>query len=91
MAEILMWLIAAAILFLVFKMALILLLLAGLIFRTKETVGLIVLLGLLAIFNKYTGVCIAIGAIATVIALVRYGKKQRAASASARITDEAGD
>lgn len=58
------------------KIAFVFLVLAGLIFRTKETAGLLILFALIAIFNRYTAVCLAIGGVALVYATYRWiGKK----------------
>lgn len=64
--------IAIAMLITAFKFAIGLLFLAGLIFRTKETVGLILFLGILALFNKYTAFSLVLIGVAVVVGLVRW-------------------
>lgn len=53
------------------KIALVLLLLAGLIFRTRETIGLIIVLGLLTAFNAHPAIGLTIAGMAGVITLWR--------------------
>jgi hypothetical protein len=69
--EILTILLLAALLTLALKVALILLILAGLIFRTNETVGLIVVLAIVAGFRAHPGIGFAIVAVIGAIALYR--------------------
>lgn len=57
------------------KVAILLLLLAGLIFRTRETVGLVAVLGLLALIRNYTLYCTVVAA-----AVGLFGLYQRHAS-----------
>ena len=65
-----------------FKVAILLLFLAGLIFRTKETVGLIAILAVIAGFSAHP--LIGIGIIAVLVPISLYFKrKEKAASADA--------
>ena len=69
MREILTILLLAALLTVALKVALVFLILAGLIFRTHETVGLIVILAIFAGFRAHPGIGFAIVAGLTAIAL----------------------
>lgn len=71
MREILTILLLAALLTVALKVALILMILAGLIFRTRETVGLIVILAIFA----HPGIGFAIVAVIVVIAVYRSVRK----------------
>jgi hypothetical protein len=56
------------------QIALVLLILAGLIFRTKETIGLMLVFGALALISKYPVPCLALAAACLVFSL--YKKKR---------------
>lgn len=51
------------------KIAFVLLILAGLIFRTKQTVGLLGFFGVLGLLSKYPVQCLGIAAVAVLISL----------------------
>jgi uncharacterized membrane protein len=68
------------------KVALALLLLAGLIFRTKETIGLIGILAAIAGFNAHPAIGVII--IIVLIAASMHLKKKEEAANPAAITDE---
>lgn len=60
----------------VLKMVLIGLVLAGLIFRTKETIGLLILGGLWTLFKAYPVPCFVVGGVTGVIVFVRWATKK---------------
>ena len=76
MREILTILLLAALLTVALKVALILLILAGLIFRTRETVGLIVILAIFAGFRVHPGIGFTIVAVIVAIAVYRSVSEQ---------------
>lgn len=61
----------------VLKLVLVAIVLAGLIFRQKETFGLLLLLGLWALFKAYPGPTLILGGVIAVAALVRWSKSSR--------------
>lgn len=71
MRELIAVILLAALLTVALKIALVFLILAGLIFRTNETVGLIVILAIFAGFRAHPGVGFAIVAVIGAIALYR--------------------
>lgn len=71
MREIFIILLLAAILTVAIKIALMFLFFAGLIFRTHETIGLIVILAMIAGFKAHPGLGFAIVAVIGTIALYR--------------------
>lgn len=75
MAQVILALLLIAMAVVALKVAILLLLLAGLIFRTKETVGLIVILALFAGFNAHPGIGLTMLAVLAIIALFRNAKK----------------
>lgn len=60
-----------------FKVAILLLFLAGLIFRTKETIGLILILGAFALLSAYPVAGIAVIIVAAISAFVINGRRPR--------------
>jgi len=74
--EILTILLLAALLTVALKVALILLILAGFIFRTRETVGLIAILVIFAGFRTYPGIGFTIVAVIVAIAVYRSVSEQ---------------
>ena len=76
MREIVAFFLLAALLTVALKVALVFLFLAGLIFRTNETVGLIVILAIFAGFRAHPGIGFAIAAGLTAIGLYRSGSEQ---------------
>ena len=74
MREILTVLLLAALLTVALKVALVFLILAGLIFRTHETVGLIVVLAIYAGFRAHPGIGLAILAGIAAFAFYRNGQ-----------------
>jgi hypothetical protein len=90
MAQIIGFLILIAVAVMALKVALVLGFFVALIFRPKETIGLIIVLGVLALFRNYPVASIAVGVIGT-IAIVRINKKAAASkevSEFAQITDK---
>jgi NADH:ubiquinone oxidoreductase subunit 3 (subunit A) len=71
MREIVALFLLAALLTVALKIALVFLFLAGLIFRTNETVGLIVILAIVAGFRAHPGIGFAIVTVIGAIALYR--------------------
>lgn len=71
MRELIAVILLAALLTVALKIALVFLFLAGLIFRTNETVGLIVILAIVAGFRAHPGIGFVIVAVIGVIALYR--------------------
>ena len=69
MKEIVTFLLLAALLTVAIKAAIMLLLLAGLIFRTKETVGLIAIMAVFAGFSAHPGIGVAMLVIAVATSL----------------------
>jgi hypothetical protein len=59
------------------KVALVLLLLAGLIFRTRETLGLIMVLGALALLRNYPTASMIVAGAATVLAFMKVGPSKK--------------
>ncbi len=76
MREIIAFFLLAALLTQALKIALVFLFLAGLIFRTNETVGLIVILAIVAGFRAHPGIEFAIVAVLTAIGLYRSVSEQ---------------
>jgi hypothetical protein len=74
--EILTILLLAALLTVALKIALVFLILTGLIFRTNETLGLLVILAIFAGFRAHPGIGFAIAAGLTAIGLYRSGSEQ---------------
>lgn len=74
MAQFFAALLAVVVLTMAFKLALILLFLAGLIFRTKETIGLIAILAIFAGFAAQP--LITSGVVAALVALSLYFKRK---------------
>lgn len=64
------------------QLALVVLLLAGLIFRTKETVGLLLVFGTLGVITKYPLQCLAVAGVGIFISLY-FKRKEKAAVAKA--------
>jgi ABC-type transport system involved in multi-copper enzyme maturation permease subunit len=64
------------------KLAIIALVIAGLIFRTRTTVGLLLIGGLMTLIGAYPLQCLAVGAISIVISLY-FKRKESAAMANA--------
>ena len=60
------------------KIAFVFLILAGLIFRTKETIGLLIVLGAWALFKAHPVAGIGLFAIAGIYAIVRAAKSDSA-------------
>lgn len=71
MREFVTFILLAAMLTVALKIAVVLLFLAGLIFRTHETIGLIVILAIFAGFREHPGIGFAIVAVIGAIALYR--------------------
>lgn len=71
MREFLAVILLAALLTVAMKIAVVLLILAGLIFRTHETVGLIMILAIFAGFRVHPGIGFAIATAIAAIALYR--------------------
>ena len=61
----------------VLKMVLVALVVAGLIFRTKETIGLLLLFGAWALFNAFPAVCIGVGGVAVLVVFFRWILKKK--------------
>lgn len=75
MREFITFILLAALLTVALKIAVILLILAGLIFRTHETVGLIIILAVFAGFRAHPGIGFAMLTVLAIIALHRSAKK----------------
>ncbi len=88
MLQVLQILLVASVIVFAIKAALILLLIAGLIFRTKETVGLLAVLIVIALFNRYTTAALALLGVVGVVALVRW---LTTASDPPELPDKTGD
>jgi hypothetical protein len=58
------------------KVAILLLFLAGLIFRTKETAGLLAILGIVALFRNYPVACLVVLGVAGLVAIIRAAKRK---------------
>lgn len=58
------------------RLAIILVLLAGLIFRTKQTVGLLAVLLLMGLFAKYPLICSGLVAILVIVKWIRKAKQR---------------
>jgi hypothetical protein len=86
MKEVVTFILLAALLTVAIKVAIVLLFLAGLIFRTKETVGLIAILAAIAGFNAHPALGVVI--IIVLIAASMHLKKKEEAANPAAITDE---
>lgn len=71
MGKVVTALLVAAVALYALKVAILLLFLAGIIFRTKETLGLILVLGVLALFRNYPIACVVIAVVAAGIALAK--------------------
>lgn len=71
MAQVFIAIIAIGLFIFAVKVAIALLLLAGLIFRTKETIGLIVILAAFALLTKYPLIGFALIGILVVAAIVK--------------------
>ena len=92
MAQIIGFLILIAVAVVALKVTLIVGFFIALIFRPKETISLIIVLGVLALFRNYPVASIAVGVIGTIL-LVRAKKKSANSSGSsqpAQITDRTG-
>lgn len=90
MAQIIGFLILIAVAVVALKVALIVGFFVALIFRPKETIGLVIVLGVLALFRNYPVASIAVGIIGT-IAIIRMKKKANASkeiAKSVQITDQ---
>ena len=85
MKEIVTFVLLAALLAAAFKIAIVLLILAGLLFRTKETVGLIAILAVVAGFNAHPG--IGIGLIVVTALILLYFKSKEASVSGADADD----
>ena len=70
------------------KLAFLLLLFAGLIFRTRQTLGIIFVLGVFALMRNYPGISFTAIGVAVVVALVMLSKKPT--PPPVEITDESG-
>lgn len=86
MKEIITFFLLAALLAFALKIAIILLFLAGLIFRTKETIGLIAIMAAIAGFNAHPAIGVII--IIVLIAASMHLKKKEEAANPAAITYE---
>ena len=64
------------------QLALLVVLLAGLIFRTKETVGLLLFFGTLGVITNYPLQCLAVAGVGILISLY-FKRKERVAVAKA--------
>ncbi|WP_294275315.1 hypothetical protein [uncultured Sphingomonas sp.] len=69
------------------KLAIALLILAGLIFRTKETIGLLLVLSAWAVFKAYPMISIGIVAVLILYAVIKASKPKP----SALLVDHSGD
>lgn len=90
MAQIIGFLILIAVAVVALKVALVIGFFVSLIFRPKETIGLIIVLGVLALLRNYPVATIAVAVIGT-MTIVRINKKAAAskeASEFAQITDQ---
>ncbi len=90
MAQIIGFLILIAVAVVALKIAIVLGFFVALIFRPKETIGLVIALGVLALFRNYPVASIAVGVIGTIV-IVRIKKKAAASkevSKFAKITDQ---
>jgi hypothetical protein len=90
MAQIIGFLILIAVAVVALKVALVIGFFVALIVRPKETIGLIIVLGVLALFRNYPVASIAVGVIGT-IAIVQINKKSAALKEVpkvAQITDQ---
>lgn len=77
MREILTFFLLVALLAVAFKIALVLLFLAGLIFRTKETVGLLAILAIFAGFSAHPGIGVTLLVLIGGYAFYKNGTKPR--------------
>lgn len=83
MAQIIGFLILIAVAVVALKVALIVGFFVALIFRPKETIGLIIVLGVLALFRNYPVASIAVGVLGT-LAIVCMNKKANASKETAK-------
>jgi hypothetical protein len=70
-------LIVAAMVVTAIKIAIILLIVAGLIFRTKETLGLLLVLGVLSLITHFPWVFVGILGVAGIVAIYRAVRKPK--------------
>lgn len=84
MREIIAFFLLAALLTLALKIALGLLLLAGLIFRTRETLGLLMIGGILTAFAAHP--LISVGLLVTTLLVGRYFKKRHDRMEAAQVS-----
>jgi len=70
-----------------FRVVVVLLFLAGLIFRTQQTIGLLLILGAFALLRAYPAICLTLLAVLGVWAFVRNGLRNRDEPTN---TDDAG-
>jgi hypothetical protein len=78
MARIILALLAFAMVMAVLKMVIVALVVAGLIFRTKETIGLLMLGGTIALIKTYPAVGLGLLAAAFVAVIVQVRRNKRA-------------
>lgn len=71
-ARFILALIVFAMAIIVLKIVIVAIIIAGLVFRTKETIGLLLLLGAWALFKAYPAAFLALGGAAILIVLVRW-------------------
>lgn len=58
------------------KIAIIFMILAGLIFRTKETLGLLLVLGVWSLFTHYPLICLSVLGMLGILAIYRAWRKK---------------
>lgn len=92
MAQIIGFLMIIAVAILAIKVALVMVLFIGIIFRPKETIGLILVLGVLALFRNYPVPSILTGIIGTagIIYMNRKAAASKEVTKAAQITDRTG-